>query len=346
MPRQTHTRQKSDDSKLNFELVEVESNLSPENVTFATFSRPKIGCTTPRWCKTVRESFLRFGGRIKRLPVNLTALSIVVLVLSKVVPGILGAVAIFVYPPSLDISLQSFQIPTQEASMHEDAYKVARSHSRRFVDHSPKKGRRSAVPMPDPWALPSNSKTKTKKWYKYTQYRQKWDIDIVYLPKGEDKNMFTVENLLAAHRFEQKLMNYPGFFDFCWKWSMIRRDPILSTKYNACAPAISVVDFFFPSHFFGITFYDGQGQNLTESSMKKTLRLLLSKPFTYWFVDRNFSAENPKTSFLRAQIKFGFPLKGYNKRGYNKGIPLQEQDEKFIEFMKGFVQFISKQSNE
>lgn len=335
MARRSHTRQKSDDSKLNFELVEVETNLTSESVSFP---RPKISCFATRLWQSLREQLVLFDSRVRRIPINLTILSIVVLFLSLAIPTALGLVSILAYTPAVDISLQSFQIPTQTASLNEDAFKVASRHSSK-VDKDPEKTkhRRSAVPLPDPWPMPSDPKGKGQKWYKYTQYRSKWNIDLIYLPQGKDKNMFNVETLLAAHRFEQNVIKYPGFTDFCWKWSKARLDPVLSNKFNACTPPISLIDFFFPTQYLGMSFFDGQGANLTALAKNQTLKFLLSKQFTYWFVDGHFSAENPRSSFLRAQIKFGYPLKGYNRRGYNRGAKLREQNEKYQAFMKKFI---------
>lgn len=346
MANRTHSRQKSDDSKLAFELDDIQSNLSEENVNF---SRPKINfrhvASLARWGSRSRERLLYLSGKAIE-KTNLTVLSIIVLFLALVLPLSLATMTYFVYPVNVDISLQSFEIPSQNASLNEDAYSVARRQSKYYKDTLSNRARRSADLLPDPWPMPKDDKGKKVHWYKHTQYRSKWNIDLIYLPKNSDRNIFTVEALSAAHRVEQNIMKFPGFIDFCWKWKIVRLDPILSNKYNACTPPISLLDFFFPTKNLGMTFFDGQGNNLTERTMNKTLQFLFSKQFTYWFVDNGFSVQNRKSSFLRAQIKFGYPLKGYQRSGYSHGTMLKEQDAKFNGFLDKFVEYLEMQSNE
>lgn len=338
--RARHSRQKSDDFKLlegvDIELDSVHSGRFPDGPSLS-FRQPKLGCfANIRRAKTVLEGRVRkLTGR--RIPVNLTILSIVVLTSSLIIPVALGLVTFFKYPTVVDISLQSFAIPSQVASKHEDAFTVAkqRSHNYRL------RVRRSA----EPWPIPPTDAPTSFPRYKYTQSRSRWNIDLIYIAQGDDKNMFTVERLKAAQKIEQKIMKYEGFQDFCWKWKIVKLDPVLSNRYNACAPPVSLVDFFFPTSFGRISFYDGQGETLTNSSMFKTLKFLLSKQFTYWFVDGEFSSENQRSSILRAQIKFGFPLKGYTLHD-RRGKRAEEQDKLYVKFMAKFIEFLKTTSTE
>jgi hypothetical protein len=247
-------------------------------------------------------------------------------------------VTIFNYPTVLDISLESFQIPSQIASKNQDAFAVAKRRSHEY--HL--KVRRSA----DAWPVPPTEPSTASPKHEYTQSKSRWTIDLIYLAKGEDKNMFTLDRLRAIQKVEQNIMKFDGFQDFCWKWKVVAQiDPILSNRYNACTPPLSLVDFFFPTRFGRISINDGQGKTLTNSSMNKTLTFLLSKPFTYWFVDGDFSKENRRSSLLRAQIKFGFPLKGYTMHD-TRGPRAEEQKKKFKDFMIKFIGFLKTTSTE
>ncbi|XP_031555495.1 protein dispatched homolog 3-like [Actinia tenebrosa] len=338
--RARHSRQKSDDFKLlegpDIELDGVHSGSFSDSPSLS-FRQPKLSCLANlRRAKTVLEG--RVQKLTRRIPVNLTILSIIVLSLSLLIPVFLGLVTIFKYPTVVDISLQSFQIPSQAASEHQDAFTVAKQRSHDYK----LRVRRSAEPWPIP---PTDSPTSSSSGYKYTQSKSRWNIDLIYIAQGEDKNMFTTERLKTAQKIEQQIMKFKGFQDFCWKWNIAKLDPVLSTRYNACTPPVSLVDFFFPSRFGRMSFYDGQGETLTTSSMHKTLKFLLTKKFTYWFVDGNFSSENRRSSLLRAQIKFGFPLKGYNLHDY-KGKKAEEQDTLYTNFMVKFIEFLKTTSTD
>lgn len=342
MPQRAgHSRQKSDDFKLlegvDIELDGVHSGSLSDSPSLS-FRQPKLSCfaNLRRATRVIKGRALKLT---QKIPVNLTILSIVVLCLSSLTPIVLGVVTYFKYLPVVDISLQSFEIPSQIASQHEDAFTVAKKTSHRYKIS---RLRRSA----EPWPIPPTDLPPYYSRHRYTQSRSRWNIDLTYIAQGDDdKNMFTVERLKIAQEIEQKIMKYEGFQDFCWKWKVVRLDPVLSNRYNACAPPVSLVDFFFPTSIAGLSFYDGQGESLTESSMNKTLTFLLSRQFTYWFVDGKFSAENRRSSLLRAQIKFGFPLKGYTLHDY-RGKRAKEQDELYIKFMAKFIEFLKTTSTE
>ena len=337
MPQRAgHSRQKSDDFKLlegtGIELDGVNTGGLSDSPSL-TFRQPKLSCFA-----NLRRATTVLQGRVRkstqRIPDYLTIISIVVLTISLLIPIAFGVVIVF-YPPVVDISLQSFETPSQVASKNEDAFTVARHKSHNY--HL--RVRRSA----DPWPIPPTDAPTSSSKYKYTQSRSHWNIDLIYIAQGEDKNMFTVERLKTIQKIEQSIMKFDGFQDFCWKWKMIKLDPVLSNRYNACAPPVSLVDFFFPTRFGRLSFYDGQGGSLTNSSMHKTLTYLLSKQFTYWFVDGNFSAENRRSSLLRAQIKFGYPLKGYTLHD-SRGPKAEEQNDIYIKFMAKFIKFLDKTS--
>ena len=140
-------------------------------------------------------------------------------------------------------------------------------------------------------------------------------------------------------------MSQQGFNDYCWKWKEARADPFLD---DHCVPPISLINFFYPSRseFLKKEIFDGQGRNedgtviknLTETSIQNTLKLLLTKTFTYWFVDDSFSKDNLKSRFLRAEMKFGSPLKpdGTNRK----------ERDRYENFLKSYIEAMKKMSTE
>lgn len=279
--------------------------------------------------------------------------SIVVLFFAVTIPVSVGLGSYFVYYPKIDKSLQSFETPNHIATERRDAFEEAVKATKDLNFHSISRRRRSLSDgyrsYPDPWArsfpgLKDSSPTKKNvDPEKYRQTLARGTLDLVYLAIGdEDANIFTKERLLTIHRIEQLMMKRKGFAEFCWRAPLVRQDPILNDRFNACTPPISLNDFFFPSNN---KYFDGQGrQNLTETSIQDTLKFLLSKEFTFWFVDDNFSETNRKSRFLRAQLKFGFPLRGFQVHGTPNEYEIQSSMRK--EFIISYIQDLQKASTE
>ncbi|XP_032228558.1 protein dispatched homolog 3 [Nematostella vectensis] len=338
-----HSRQKSDDFKGSFgrdeacedhlETFELSETLLGRHSV--TFRKPSFRCL--QGARAVAKKIRHLTWRPVLFCTTRTIPSVLLLAVAIVIPIVLGVVTLLMYTPKVDMSLESFSIPNHVASRHQDAFTVAKRYSYSWKQTMRKK--RAA----EPWPLPESENPEPTSKPDFTQTNAKWTIDLVYLAKGKGElNMFTKKRLRAIHKLEQNIMRQEGMQDFCWKWNYAKLDPILVQRYNACTPPLSLVDFFFPTYGF----FDGQGDDskLTDESIGRTLKFLLSRQFTYWFVDGNFSVLNQKSSFLRAQIKFGYPLKGYPKKSSRS--LFVEQHKKFINYMKKFIQFLDTQSTD
>ncbi|XP_068700492.1 protein dispatched homolog 3-like [Montipora foliosa] len=244
----------------------------------------------------------------------------------------------------IDKSLQSFQIPGHISSQHEDMVSVASKlskimHHPEDIWHSRRKKRSAGSPD-------TNFNTEV------FQKSPKWTLELVYLARGEndsDLNIFTKERLETIHQIEQSLMQQDGFSDFCWKWPEAKKDPFLP---DGCTPPISLIDFFYPSVGPGLLVNDGQGHgktgkmNLTDARIKESFDLLLTKPFTYWFVDGSFSSSNRKSKFLRAEVRFGYPLKPSTYKYWNYPGVHDPQGEAFKDFLVKYAEAVKKMSTD
>ena len=346
MQTQGHSRKESDDfSNLLFgndgENLELGENFlnDPSIEPILTFRQPK-----PRF-SSFNAGLAAFSLLLAKVPPKVlhTILSAFILIVALTIPIWLG---VHVFKSDykrtgeyirIDKSLDSFEIPSHKSAEREDALSVARKLSKESqgVPFNRRKKRSAEVPP----LLPS---TKPPPAY---QYRIGETLDLVYLAIGDDEqNIFTKERLETIHEIEQSLMNQKDFRKYCWKWSGASLDPVLKCLYDGCTPPISLTDFFFPSlHLFN----DGQGRqlegdlekcqfvktNLTEHGIKSTLKLLLSNSLSFWFVDQSFSADNQKSKFLRAQVKFGLPPDGIHSLRYGKKL-LRKYLFKYVEAVK------------
>lgn len=340
-----HSRKESDDfSKLffgddseNFRLggdsLAVDPALTEPSLSF---HQPKSSFTSFRAFFSRSSTGIRAynNNDLMKLYVH-PVTSLVILIAAIAVPVLLGY---YVFHQDyvkrgeilvIDKSLESFEIPGHISSQREDMISVASKLSNEVKEFPTGRSKRSAD-------------KKTKKSGSKYQKKSTWSLELVYLATGDDDlNIFTKERLESIHQIEQSLMNQEGFTDYCWKWEEAKIDPFLK---EGCTPPISLVDFFFPSVNLNMRIYDGQGKsygaarqlNLTEESIKQSLQLLLTKPFTYWFVDGSFSKDNQKSRFLRAEVKFGSPLKSGGSR--------RTQNKKFKNYLVKYVEGLKKLS--
>lgn len=348
MQARGHLRKESDDfSKLFLGTDSENLGLSDDSLTMdpvlteptLSFHQPKSGFTS------FREFFYRSTERIRvqaqRLPVDglmkvyvHPLASVVILLAAILIPVGLGY---YVFHRDqvvrgevlvIDKSLESFEIPGHISSQREDMISVASKLSKEV----------KVTPLRRPKRSPHRTTSKSGPEY---QKKAAWTLELVYLAIGDDDlNIFTKERLETIHQIEQSLMDQEGFTYFCWKWEVAKIDPFLK---DGCTPPISLVDFFFPSVAQEMRIYDGRGMddsgarhNLTEASIKESLQLLLTKPFAYWFVDGSFSKDNQRSRFLRAELKFGYPLKSGGSKS--------TQTKAFKKYLVKYVEGLKKLS--
>ena len=344
-----HSRKESDDfSKLCFgnDSENLESGgegnfyMDPALEPALSFHQPKTYFTSISFVHGLREILPTLRLSLIRLYVH-PAGAAVVLLAAILIPVLLGWRAFDLNHKEkgeylvIDKSLESFEFPGHITSQHNDLVDVASKlskESKKVPRREPaRKGRRKrSARIPDAYPF---------------QIRPKWTLELVYLAVGKDEsdlNIFTKERLETIHQIEQNLILLEDFADFCWKWSKAKFDPFL-VHINGCTPPISLIDFFFPSinKTLGLRINDGQGKvNLTKESIDQSLKLLLTKPYAYWFVDDSFSKDHQKSRFLRAEIKFGSPL--HWKYGYNS----KQQSKSFKTFLIKYVEALKKMSTE
>jgi PERQ amino acid-rich with GYF domain-containing protein len=184
------------------------------------------------------------------------------------------------YPPTVDITLGSFEIPDQRVSREYDGLQAA-------ID----------------WGKKHNSlRTRAARSTRCSIKQQgcpAWKVDIVYLPigGGEDPdNIFTKERISDIHSIEMKIMQDTEYQNFCWK-----RDGV-------CTPINSLLTYFYPSERNGQVVFDGLGS--AQEPVETALRKAASNPNTYWYVDDQFGKHNKKSRLLRSEVTLGQPLPG------------------------------------
>ncbi|XP_030843063.1 protein dispatched homolog 3-like isoform X2 [Strongylocentrotus purpuratus] len=131
-----------------------------------------------------------------------------------------------------------------------------------------------------------------------------WRLQLVYMAKGEDENIFTPERLQTIHDIEMDIMKQPGFTRFCSRSSHSIDDPALA-RFGHCLPPNSLMTYFFPTQVGDMIRYDGMGTELAD--INGTLKMAMNHQTFYWFVDTHMNSTTRRSKFIRTEIWFGRP---------------------------------------
>ncbi len=231
-------------------------------------------------------------------------------------------VAVVTHPVQIDYSLTAFEVPDHKVSRRLESLIAAKNdQSKARQEEAAKKSHNRIARDTNPEVVLNS------------QYRQKWKLEIIYLAK--DGNIFTKDKLEYIHKIEKSLLKHQKFHDFCWKTKSALKDEALKKTGHGCMPPNSLIDIFYRTDRF-----DGQGNKL--SDIDSTVDFLLTKISTFWYVDAKFGAENRKSKFLRSQVNFGIPLKGYTEEKTS----VEKQHNIFKDFLIKYVEQLGKASSE
>lgn len=133
------------------------------------------------------------------------------------------------------------------------------------------KNGRGQLGTPPPLANQSRARRGAARWdysrsyvSTNTQTHAHWRIELIFLARGDaERNIFTSERLVTIHEIERKIMDHPGFREFCWKPHEVLKDLPLGS-YSYCSPPSSLMTYFFPTERGGKIYYDGMGQDLAD----------------------------------------------------------------------------------
>lgn len=285
-------------------------------------------CENMKHLKRCFSSTRTIFSKIWNIYISVNTNSVTAVILLLLVIGVniaLFFVAVLTHPVQVDYSLRAFEVQDHPESKKFDSLVAAKNDMTKAAKEDRAKqhhGRRKRSQNDNPEIVI------------HSQYRQKWRLDLVYLAKDDD--IFTEDKLNYIHRIETNLMKDPKFQDFCWKNKDVLKDPILSRNLKGCMPPNSLIDYFYRTDYF-----DGQGKSL--SNVKETIDYLLTKMSTFWYVDGKFGAERPRSKFLRSQLNFGIPLKGYENETLHT---VEEQHQIFRDFLVKYVEQLGSASSE
>lgn len=159
----------------------------------------------------------------------------------------------------------------QQLHLGNRSQRVARSPRAAPGCAPPDPGRDTAPGTPPTLANQSRVRRGSSRWdysrasvSANTQTHAHWRIELIFLARGDaERNIFTSERLVTIHEIERKVMDHPGFREFCWKPHEVLKDLPLGS-YSYCSPPSSLMTYFFPTERGGKIYYDGLGQDLAD----------------------------------------------------------------------------------
>lgn len=252
---------------------------------------------------------------VKRFFSNVIPPVLTLLVILVLIPVGLLLMAIFVYPPQLDLSLRSFQIPNHESSLNYDAFQMAlRPHVTTSEESSSNTRHKryldcggSKHPCPSLCTPPQS-------------FMKSWALNIFYVSRN-GSNIVTKDHIEQIHNIEQNIVKHRhgdrGYEYFCHK-----------TQPEKCDPLNSLLTFFYPTCSDSGCVYDGNG--LYMQDVKPTLAIAFQFESSYWYGDFNNKSES---RFLRSQLRIGVPTLDYCRYSENSEAIHKEITDYFISFI-------------
>ena len=221
------------------------------------------------------------------------------------VPLTLILLAAFVYPPQVDLSLRSFQIPNHESSRNYDAFQMAL----------------------DPYVATSdndNSDSRRKRACTRQQSLQTtWALDLYYVSK-DGGNILTPKRIGQIHNVEQNVVKHKysdlGYENVCHR---------SNSNSEECDPLNSLLTFFYPRIQNGKYVFDGNGDTLQD--INSTLALAFQIESSYWYGD--FKNNNTESKYLRSQLRIGVPILNYCRYKENAEVIHEIISDYFISFI-------------
>lgn len=255
--------------------------------------------------------------------------------------------AVFQYPPALNLTIEAFSIPNHPSQIHWDAFTAAKGG--KIWNDSVK----AETSEPLPIQLGKNNIDNILKRniiegcqrnpgaHYQTRLHIVWELDLVFrVPESNsdpDKNILTEERIRRIHEIEEYIYNVPDYKDFCHK----------GVNVDFCDPINSLLTWLYPRHKENGSFVynpDHLTHNLTDS----LLQLKNNHTNALWFTGGQVTIVN-STSFiaklLRSQVRVGLPLPCFMYTGDRVKDHYNREHELVTQFFVSLIPYLEGASN-
>mmetsp|Transcript_9367 Transcript_9367/g.17549 ORF Transcript_9367/g.17549 Transcript_9367/m.17549 type:complete len:1290 (-) Transcript_9367:211-4080(-) len=280
------------------------------------------------------------------------------MVISLLVPLLMGTVAFALFPVSIDTGIESFQVRNHVIPRNQDAtYEASSDSAETWADFymdttngnlrvGPAGNDRAswfatpgaslgpppgAPPEPPPAPPPSrftgsrgrrilaDGEGSAGPLTATCRYEPTWRLHLVYEAK-DGGNVLRADVLTAIKKVEDSIASRPGYSRFCYQGTELCDQP--------CPPPNSVIN-----HFF-------EGPYLTDDIRAKSLQL--GEMGVYVYTDGDFDPVQGTASFMRSDFVFSKPVQGYSSVYDRPGAQSQE----FQAWMESLDGYLKQASND
>ncbi len=258
--------------------------------------------------------------------------------------------AVYQYPPALNLTIEAFSIPNHPSQIHWDAYTAAKG-GKIWNDSVMADSTDDQYGSPLPVGKSLNNDIlkrniiegceRNPNGHYQTRLHIIWELDLVFrVPESNpdpDKNILTEERIRRIHEIEEHIYNVPDYKDFCHK----------GVNVNFCDPINSLLTWLYPRHKQNGSFVynpDHLTHNLTES----LLQLKNNYTNALWFTGGQVTVVN-STSFiaklLRSQVRVGLPLPCFTYTGDRAKDHYNQEYDLVTKFFVSLIPYLEGASN-
>ena len=250
--------------------------------------------------------------------------------------------AVYKYPPTLNLSVKAFTIPNHPAQMHWDSFTAAKGGHIWNSSVANNKNGTDVVYERNKNILKRNiiegcDRDPNVNYQIYLHIY--WELDLVFrVPKeNPDRNVLTEKRIRRIHEIEEYIYNLPDYKDFCHK----------SNGKDFCDPINSLLTWLYPRNRQDGSFVynpDHFTPNLTES----LLQLKSNYTNALWFTAGQVTIIN-QTNFvaelLRSQVRVGLPFPCFKYTGHRGSDGYYRESELVTEFFVSLIPFLASASD-
>lgn len=264
--------------------------------------------------------------------------------------------AVFIYPPAINLTIQAFGIPNHPAQIHWDAYSA---------------GNGGKIWNSTVWNDSAGSSESNNNNYGVKQQKQAhdilkrniikgcdrdpnvdyqrrlhiyWELDLVFrVPDGNpDKNVLTMERIKHIHEIEEYIYNHPDYADFCHK----------SRDFDFCDPINSLLTWLYPRDPQDGSFVYDTPDHFTPNLDESLDMLKNNYTNALWFTGGQVTVKNSTTfvaELLRSQVRVGLPLPCFTYSGDTasdrRRDHYDQENELVTKFFASLIPYLDRASN-
>lgn len=253
--------------------------------------------------------------------------------------------AVFAYPPTLNLSVKAFTIPNHPSQIHWDAFNAAKEGNiwndsiaqdslGTDVVYGKQNSRSKNILKRN--IIEGCQRDPNVRYQTYLHIY--WELDLVFrVPKGNpDRNILTEKRIRRIHEIEEHIYNLPDYKDFCHK----------SNGASFCDPINSLLTWLYPRNRQDGSFVynpDHFTPNLTES----LLQLKSNYTNALWFTAGQVTVINSTTfvaELLRSQVRVGLPFPCFTYTGNRRSDGYYRESELVTEFFVSLIPYLESAS--